>query len=109
MLVLSRQRDEAIVIGDNIVVTVIDIRGDKVRFGIEAPTEVSVHRREVYEATQRESPRALSKEYQQLRQYLERGDFCQASLLYRDNPTIRGLISTEDGSRLEKGLGRKLK
>ncbi|ASV76448.1 Carbon storage regulator [Thermogutta terrifontis] len=54
MLVLSRQRDESIIIGDNIVVTVVDIRGDKVRLGIEAPPEVSVHRREVYEAIQRE-------------------------------------------------------
>jgi carbon storage regulator len=54
MLVLSRQRDESIIIGDNIVVTVVDIRGDKVRLGIQAPPEVSVHRREVYEAIQRE-------------------------------------------------------
>ena len=50
MLVLSRQRDESIIIGDNIVVTIVDVRGDKVRLGIEAPREVSVHRREVYEA-----------------------------------------------------------
>jgi carbon storage regulator len=58
MLVLSRQRDESIVIGDNIVVTVVDVRGDKVRLGIEAPREVSVHRREVYEAIQRENQQA---------------------------------------------------
>lgn len=58
MLVLSRQRDESIVIGDNIVVTVVDVRGDKVRLGIEAPREVSVHRREVYEAIQRENKQA---------------------------------------------------
>ena len=45
MLVLSRQRDESIIIGDNVVVTVVDVRGDKVKLGIEAPTEVSVHRR----------------------------------------------------------------
>jgi len=54
MLVLSRQRDESIIIGDNIVVTVVDIRGDKVRLGIQAPPEITVHRREVYEAIQRE-------------------------------------------------------
>jgi len=54
MLVLSRQRDESIIIGDNIVVTVVDVRGDKVSLGIEAPREVSVHRREVYEALKRE-------------------------------------------------------
>lgn len=58
MLVLSRQRDESIIIGDNIVVTLVDIRGDKVRLGIEAPTEIPVHRREVYEAIQRENLRA---------------------------------------------------
>ena len=58
MLVLSRQRDESIIIGDNIVVTVVDVRGDKVRLGIEAPREVSVHRREVYDAIQRENQQA---------------------------------------------------
>ena len=58
MLVLSRQRDESIIIGDNIVITVVDIRGDKVRLGIQAPTEIPVHRQEVYEAIQRENLRA---------------------------------------------------
>ncbi len=53
MLVLSRQRDESIVIGNNIVVVVVDIRGDKVRLGVEAPKEVPVHRREVFEAIRR--------------------------------------------------------
>jgi carbon storage regulator len=55
MLVLSRQRDESIIIGDDIVITVVDIRGDKVRLGIDAPTAISVHRQEVYEAIQRET------------------------------------------------------
>lgn len=58
MLVLSRQRDQSIIIGDNIVITIVDIRGDKVRLGIDAPTEIPVHRREVYEAIQRENLRA---------------------------------------------------
>jgi len=58
MLVLSRQRDESIIIGDNIVVTIVDIRGDKVRLGINAPTEIPVHRQEVYEAIQRENLQA---------------------------------------------------
>ena len=53
MLVLSRKRDESIIIGDNIVITVVDIRGDKVRLGIQAPTEIPVHRQEVYEAIQK--------------------------------------------------------
>lgn len=59
MLVLSRQRDESIIIGDNIVITVVDIRGDKVQLGIQAPTEIPVHRQEVYEAIQRENTRAV--------------------------------------------------
>lgn len=57
MLVLSRKRDESIVIRDDIIITVVDIRGDKVRLGIDAPTEVSVHRHEVWEAVQREAYR----------------------------------------------------
>jgi carbon storage regulator len=61
MLVLSRQRDESIIIGDNIVITVVDIRGDKVRLGIEAPTEIPVHRQEVYDAIQRENAKAASE------------------------------------------------
>lgn len=55
MLVLSRQRDETIMIGDDIEVTVVDIRGDKVRLGINAPKDISVHRKEVYDAIRREN------------------------------------------------------
>ncbi len=55
MLVLSRQRDESIIIGDNIVVTIVDIRGDKVRLGIKAPPEISVHREEIYNLIQKEA------------------------------------------------------
>lgn len=58
MLVLSRQRDESIIIGDNVVITVVDVRGDKVRLGIDAPVEIPVHRREVYDAIQRENQQA---------------------------------------------------
>lgn len=79
MLVLSRQRDESIVIGDNIIVTVVDIRGDKVRLGIEAPTEIPVHRREVYEAIQRENQRA-------------------SQLDPRDTRAVGGSRSSESGS-----------
>jgi carbon storage regulator len=61
MLVLSRQRDESIVINDNVVVTIVDIRGDKVRLGIEAPTDIPVHRREVFEAIQREAEASESE------------------------------------------------
>ena len=54
MLVLSRQRDETIMIGDDVEITVVDIRGEKVRLGINAPPHVPVHRKEVYEAIKRE-------------------------------------------------------
>jgi carbon storage regulator len=68
MLVLSRQCDESIVIGDNIVITVVDVRGDRVRLGINAPIDIPVHRREVYEAIQAENRRALQISTQDARQ-----------------------------------------
>jgi carbon storage regulator len=54
MLVLSRKKNESIIINDVIVVTIVEIRGDKVRLGIEAPRDVTVHRQEVYEAIARQ-------------------------------------------------------
>ena len=54
MLVLSRQKDESIIIGDDVEITIVDIRGEKVRLGISAPRNVSVHRKEIYDAIQRE-------------------------------------------------------
>lgn len=53
MLVLSRKKNESIVINNDITIVVVEIRGDKVRLGVEAPKEVPVHRREVYEAIHR--------------------------------------------------------
>ncbi len=53
MLVFSRKKNESIVINDNITIVIVDIRGDKVRLGIEAPKDVPVHRREVLEAMKR--------------------------------------------------------
>jgi carbon storage regulator len=58
MLVLSRKKNESIIINDHITVTVVEIRGDKVRLGIDAPKDVSVHRREVYEAIQNQAKAA---------------------------------------------------
>jgi carbon storage regulator len=55
MLVLSRQKDQTIMIGDLIEITIVDIRGDKVRLGITAPLSIPVHRKEVYEAIQSEN------------------------------------------------------
>lgn len=53
MLVLSRKIDESIMIEDNIKITIVEVRGDKVRLGIEAPKEISVHREEVFDAIQK--------------------------------------------------------
>jgi carbon storage regulator len=61
MLVLSRQKDESIMIGDDVEVTIVDVRGDKVRLGITAPKSIPVHRKEVYEAIQREKKEAQQK------------------------------------------------
>lgn len=58
MLVLSRKKNESIVINDDITVVVVEIRGDKVRLGVEAPHQVPVHRREIYDAIKRESDQA---------------------------------------------------
>ncbi len=66
MLVLSRQRDETIMIGDHIEVTVVDVRGDKVRLGINAPTSVAVHRKEVYDAIKKENEEAARFDQRQL-------------------------------------------
>ena len=62
MLVLSRQKDESIMIGDDVEITIVDVRGDKVRLGITAPKEIPVHRMEVYEAIQREKSEKQAQE-----------------------------------------------
>ncbi|MDR0870425.1 MAG: carbon storage regulator CsrA [Planctomycetaceae bacterium] len=54
MLVLSRYKDESIHIGEDVVITVVDVRGDRVRLGIQAPSDISVHRKEVYDAILKE-------------------------------------------------------
>lgn len=59
MLVLSRKKNETLVIGDDIRVTVVEIRGDKVRLGVEAPKEIGVHRQEIYDRIQQHADRLL--------------------------------------------------
>ncbi len=61
-MVLSRQKDESIIIGDDVEVTIVDVRGDKVRLGINAPRSISVHRKEIYEAIQREKAQKAAEE-----------------------------------------------
>jgi carbon storage regulator len=60
MLVLSRQKDESIMIGDEVEITIVDVRGDKVRLGITAPKSIAVHRREIYDAIQKEKRNAAA-------------------------------------------------
>lgn len=62
MLVLSRKKNESIVINNDITIVVVEIRGDKVRLGVEAPKEVPVHRREVYDAIRRNHREAGEQE-----------------------------------------------
>jgi len=62
MLVLSRQKDESIMIGDNVEIIIVDVRGDKVRLGISAPRDVPVHRKEIFEAIKREKEQKKAEE-----------------------------------------------
>jgi len=73
MLVLSRQRDETIMIGDEVEITVVDIRGDKVRLGITAPRHIQVHRKEVYEAIKRENQQAAGLKPQDVSEAVQAG------------------------------------
>lgn len=60
MLILSRKKDESIIIGDNIEISIVDIKGDHVKLGIKAPRDVKVYRQEVYEAIQKENKAAVN-------------------------------------------------
>lgn len=72
MLVLSRQRDETIMIGDDVQITIVDIRGDKVRLGITAPRHIQVHRKEVYDAIKRENEQAAKMRPKDMTDAIER-------------------------------------
>lgn len=82
MLVLSRKRDESIIIGDDVIITVVDIKGEQVKLGVTAPKTVSIHRKEVYEAIQQENIEAAKPKTQKLGGLIK--------VLQRKNP------STED-------------
>ena len=96
MLVLSRRRDESIVIGDNIIITVVDIRGDKVRLGIDCPSEIPVHRTEVYEAIQRENMNAMRYSHEQFREHLTRGDYTKAFNMVLDNNSLGSRVEIDE-------------
>lgn len=95
MLVLSRQRDETIMIGDEVEITVVDIRGDKVRLGITAPRHIQVHRKEVYDAIKRENQQAANLTPQDVSGVID-ADPAKATPLKSDNPTAR---DAEDARR----------
>ncbi len=81
MLVLSRKKNESIVINDDITVLVVEIRGDKVRLGVEAPKETSVHRREIYDAIQRGESKPvtpLNQDSNNFNKYLSSGNYQSA-------------------------------
>ncbi len=60
MLVLTRRIGESIVIGDNIKMTILNVKGNQVRIGIEAPKDISIHREEIYQRIQNNSPDGVS-------------------------------------------------
>jgi carbon storage regulator len=75
MLVLARKRDQSIMIGDDVEIIVVDIHGDQVKLGINAPRHIAVHRKEVYEEVQKENIRAAearAKEVGKLDQLLKK-------------------------------------
>ncbi|MGC9327984.1 MAG: carbon storage regulator CsrA [Candidatus Hinthialibacter sp.] len=66
MLVLTRKRDESIIIGDDVEITIVDIKGEKVKIGVSAPKTLSIHRKEIYEAIQEENKAAVNTQAQNL-------------------------------------------
>lgn len=119
MLVLSRYKDQSIYIGDDIVVTIIDIRGDRIRLGVEAPSHVAVHREEVYEAIQREnalsgSPRIRNSPLRNARDDLDKFGYSEEIRAVRSHfhdataVVIGGWISDSICRRLETTLNLRL-
>lgn len=94
MLVLSRQRDETIMIGDEVEITVVDIRGDKVRLGITAPRHIQVHRKEVYDAIKRENRQAANLSPQDVSEVIETDSGPKAAPAPEPGPGKEG---TEEG------------
>jgi carbon storage regulator len=78
MLVLARRLNESIMIGDEIEVVVIDIKGDQVKLGIRAPKRITVHRKEIYEEIRKENIAAMDsklkpEELKELSEFLKKG------------------------------------
>ncbi len=99
MLVLSRRRDETIMIGDEVEITVVDIRGDTVRLGINAPRNVSVHRKEIYDAIQAEMMVAATETVQSVPSGNAVGNLLGSMLKQKEN------LSAFDVTPLKKLTG----
>ena len=104
MLVLSRKRDESIIIGDNIVITVVDIRGDKVRLGIQAPKGITVHRQEVYDAIQRDK-KSKQAEQSELEKNLDSIELSAGS--QPSDPSYHNILFQDHLSIYDNGLSLK--
>jgi carbon storage regulator len=103
MLVLSRKKGEGIMINDDIYIEIIEIRSDKVRLGVEAPKEVPVHRKEVYDAIRRDDSIQF---YNDFRQKLRAGNFEEAFDLFYEN---KGSFGTRgEINSMVSGLKRRL-
>lgn len=109
MLVLQRKRNESIVIDDVVTVSVLEIRRDRVKLGVDAPTEVPVHRREVFDAIHRDKKPVSQEEtrqrYQEFRRLLDTNNIKSAYDMFLKYPNMPG---HDDLTRLTSGLGKKL-
>ncbi len=72
MLVLTRKKEQSIIIGDNIEITIVDIQGDQVRLGINAPKNVTIYRKEVYMEIQEENRRAAEVKADSLNKLIDK-------------------------------------
>ena len=106
MLVLSRQRDESVMIGDAIEVRVVDVRGDKVRLGFIAPRDVSVHRKEVYDEIRRENQAAAElqpEDLQGLKPQMRIAGSSPPQILTKDDEACLRAAMDEAKASLEEG------
>lgn len=97
MLVLSRKQNHRVMIGDDITVCVVEIRGDKVRLGFEAPASVAIHRHEVWQAIQRKRHRAAEQLVARMNAacVLKRSDWTVDELLHTTDPMLRSALDSE--------------
>lgn len=101
MIVFSRQRDESFMIGDDIEVIVIDVRGDKVRLGITTPKEFAVHRREIYDAIQCEKRQKIKTRYRMTIKELVAAEEEELSEVFA-SPTVAELTARAKWNRMSK-------